>query len=110
MSADRRPSYDRRTVLRAGLGAAAAAAVPFGLGGLARGAGATTPQLRWPDAIPYPSLPVGEFTGAFPFDHLVIVMQENHSFDNYLGMLPVSGQPKADGFAPRCNLRRELRT
>ncbi|HVT20820.1 MAG TPA: alkaline phosphatase family protein, partial [Mycobacteriales bacterium] len=28
----------------------------------------------------------------------VIVMQENHSFDNYLGMLPVCGQPKADGF------------
>jgi phospholipase C len=25
-------------------------------------------------------------------------MQENHSFDNYLGMLPISGQPKADGF------------
>jgi phospholipase C len=25
-------------------------------------------------------------------------MQENHSFDNYLGMLPVCGQPKADGF------------
>ena len=25
-------------------------------------------------------------------------MQENHSFDNYLGMLPVSGQPRADGF------------
>jgi len=27
------------------------------------------------------------------------VMQENHSFDNYLGMLPVRGQPLADGFA-----------
>ena len=40
----------------------------------------------------------GEYTGAFPFDHLVLVMQENHSFDNYLGMLPVSGQPQADGF------------
>ena len=25
-------------------------------------------------------------------------MKENHSFDNYLGMLPVSGQPLADGF------------
>jgi len=49
-------------------------------------------------SVPFPSRPVGKFTGAFPFDHLVLVMQENHSFDNYLGMLPVSGQPKADGF------------
>ena len=53
---------------------------------------------RGPGALPYPALPVGQVTGAFPFDHLVLVMQENHSFDNYLGMLPVSGQPLADGF------------
>jgi phospholipase C len=33
-----------------------------------------------------------------PFDHIVIVMQENHSFDNYFGMLPLRGQPLADGF------------
>jgi phospholipase C len=26
-------------------------------------------------------------------------MQENHSFDNYFGMLPVRGQPAADGFS-----------
>jgi phospholipase C len=110
MTADRR-SYDRRTVLRAGLGAAAAAAAagPLGFGGLVRAAGASTKgsggpgmsKVRWPDAVPYPSLPLGQFTGAFPFDHLVLVMQENHSFDNYLGMLPVSGQPKADGFTFR---------
>jgi phospholipase C len=99
MSGHQRRSYDRRTILRAGLGAAAAAAVPFGLNGLATPAGATeAPKLRWPDSIPYPSLPVGAKTGAFPFDHIVICMQENHSFDNYLGMLPLRGQPKADGF------------
>jgi phospholipase C len=90
-------------VLKAGLGAAAAAASAASAGGGPLGigravAGAKTPPLRWPDSIPYPSLPVGEYTGAFPFDHLVLVMQENHSFDNYLGMLPVCGQPKADGF------------
>jgi phospholipase C len=28
----------------------------------------------------------------------VVVMMENHSFDNYLGMLPRRGQPLADGF------------
>jgi phospholipase C len=106
MTTEDRRSYDRRSVLRAGLGAAAtaataaAAAAPLGLGGLAR-AGASTPTraaLRWPDSIPYPSLPLGKQTNAFPFDHIVLVMQENHSFDNYLGMLPVCGQPKADGF------------
>lgn len=32
-----------------------------------------------------------------PFDHLVCVMMENHSFDNLLGALPRLGQPKADG-------------
>jgi phospholipase C len=33
-----------------------------------------------------------------PFDHIVVVMMENHSFDHYLGMLPKRGQPLADGF------------
>ncbi|HEY1827688.1 MAG TPA: alkaline phosphatase family protein, partial [Acidimicrobiales bacterium] len=89
-------SYDRRTVLKAGLGAAAAAVAPLGLTRAA--SAASTSTLRWPDALPYPTLPVGQYTGAMPFDHIVLVMQENHSFDNYLGMLPVSGQPKADGF------------
>jgi phospholipase C len=99
MSRAERRSYDRRTVLRAGLGAAAAAASPFGLSGLARAAGASPlSKVRQPNSVPYPSLPVGRFTGAFPFDHIIMVMQENHSFDNYLGMLPVLGQPKADGF------------
>jgi phospholipase C len=32
-----------------------------------------------------------------PFDHLVVVTMENHSFDNLLGELPRSGQPAADG-------------
>jgi phospholipase C len=105
MTPDERRSYDRRTILRAGLGAAAVAAAPMGLGSLlaagSAGAAAANPQskLRWPNAVPYPSMPVGQYTGAFPFDHLVLVMQENHSFDNYLGMLPLSGQPKADGFS-----------
>jgi phospholipase C len=91
---DRR-SYDRRTVLRAGLGAATAAALPLRLAGTAAG---SVPARRSPGALPYPSRPVGRPTGALPFDHLVIVMQENHSFDNYLGMLPRRGQPLADGF------------
>ena len=99
MPLDDRRTFSRRSVLRAGLGAASAAAAASALGSVglsAARAGAAT--VRGPGAVPYPSLPLGQFTGAFPFDHLVLVMQENHSFDNYLGMLPVSGQPKADGF------------
>jgi phospholipase C len=34
---------------------------------------------------------------SLPFDHIVVVMMENHSFDNVLGALPVRGQPLADG-------------
>ena len=95
---DRR--YDRRTVLRAGLGAAAAGMVaPLGIGALFSDVVATSGSTwRREGSLPYPRLPIGCCTGALPFDHLVIVMQENHSFDNYLGMLPVCGQPKADGF------------
>jgi len=32
-----------------------------------------------------------------PFDHLVVVMLENHSFDNLLGALPALGRRAADG-------------
>ena len=35
---------------------------------------------------------------SMPFDHVVCLMMENHSFDNYFGMLSRRGQPKADGF------------
>jgi phospholipase C len=34
---------------------------------------------------------------ALPFEHIVVVMMENHSFDNLLGALSRSGQPGADG-------------
>ena len=96
-----RRTHSRRSVLRAGLGAASAigaGAIAGRIGGF-RAAGAAGTALRAPGSVPYPSLPLGAYTGAFPFDHLVLVMQENHSFDNYLGMLPVSGQPLADGFS-----------
>ncbi len=32
-----------------------------------------------------------------PIDHLVIVMQENRSFDHYLGRMPQNGRPDVDG-------------
>ena len=88
-----RRTYSRRSLLAAGLGTASAAAAVSALGPLGATA-ARAATLRGPGAMPYPSLPVGQYTGAFPFDHMVLVMQENHSFDNYLGMLPVCGQPQ----------------
>jgi phospholipase C len=54
--------------------------------------------IRGPGSLPDPTRPAGEPTAALPFDHIVVVMMENHSFDNYLGMLPRRGQPLADGF------------
>jgi phospholipase C len=92
-----RRTYSRRSVLAAGLGAATAAAAAGAVGQYGA-AGAQMPARRGAGAVPFPSLPVGKYTGSFPFEHIVLVMQENHSFDNYLGMLPVRGQPLADGF------------
>jgi phospholipase C len=53
--------------------------------------------LRTPDSLPDPRRPAGTPTEALPFDHVVILMMENHSFDNLLGALALSGQPLAKG-------------
>jgi phospholipase C len=55
-------------------------------------------SLRQPGSRPDPSRPAGEPAGNIPIDHVVVVMMENHSFDNYLGMLPKRGRAAADGF------------
>jgi phospholipase C len=73
-------------VLKAGLAATAVA-----------GTGAWTldkSSLRQPGSLPNPKLPPG--TDTLPrIEHIVVLMQENHSYDNYLGMLR---RPGADGF------------
>src|SRR4051794_15663739 len=81
----------RRRVLQAGAGAMLASYAPL----LNR---AVALRARTPDSLPDPLRAAGEPTAALPFDHIVIVMMENHSFDNYFGMLPRRGQPAADGF------------
>ena len=91
------PSYTRRTVLRAGGGV-------IGLGLLSPyvrlvNAAHAAPGIRKPGSLPDPSRAAGTPTAALPFDHIVVVMQENHSFDNYFGMLALRGQPLADGFS-----------
>ena len=71
------------------LGAGAGAAVALGGGALpawARPAAAEA-TLRAPGSRPFPDRPEGEHS--IPeIEHIVIVMMENHSFDNVLGMLP----------------------
>jgi phospholipase C len=52
---------------------------------------------RAPDSLPDPSRPAGTVDDALPFDHIVVIMMENHSFDNLLGALPIEGQAHADG-------------
>jgi phospholipase C len=85
----------RRAVLKLGGGAAL---------GLAAGAGrlpawarppAHAAQGLGPGALPFPNLPEG--TPTMPrIQHIVVLMMENHSFDNILGVLPrqdVDGLP-----------------
>jgi phospholipase C len=95
----------RRTALKsaAGAGIAVAAALTPGLPAWARPI-VNTGRLRGPGARPYPRLPEG--TETMPkIDHIVVVMMENHSFDNILGMLghrhrrsgPVDGLPVRNG-------------
>jgi phospholipase C len=54
-------------------------------------------QQRAPGSLPYPGLTAGTVNTEMPFDHIVVVMMENHSFDNLLGQLPIAGQSQADG-------------
>ena len=68
-----------------------------------------TPAIRKPDTRPRPDLPEG--TDTIPqIENIVILMMENHSYDNYLGMLrrgdglprgadgkPTSSNPNSSG-------------
>jgi phospholipase C len=85
----------RRGALQAGLVAAAG----LGVGSWSSARAASRPQwsrgpLRAPGSLPYPNLAAG--TDTIPqIKHIVVLMQENHSYDNRLGMLRRRG---ADGF------------
>jgi phospholipase C len=108
----------RRRVLQAGL--AAGAAVSVGGWRSAPGPGehpgrgphpGSHGRLREPGSLPHPRLPAG--TDTIPqIQHIVVLMMENHSYDNKLGMLrrrgadglrlgrdgrPLAANPYADG-------------
>jgi len=79
---------NRRRFLGIAGGAALAASVPWRLHGWRAGAAE-----RLPGSLPFPERPAGMLhPDLVPelanIDHIIIVMMENHSFDNYFGMLP----------------------
>jgi phospholipase C len=77
-------SLTRRTLLKG----AAGGAVALGAGALpawSRPVSAAA-RLRGPDSLPFPHLPAGH--PSMPeIRHVVVLMMENHSFDNILGMV-----------------------
>ena len=87
----------RRALLRYGGSLGAAAASATSVGSLLRVANASAKKLRIPDSLPNPRVAAGTVDEALPFDHIVVVMMENHSFDNLLGAISLSGQPRAQG-------------
>jgi phospholipase C len=54
--------------------------------------------LRRAGSLPFPGRAPGSVDQTMPFDHIVVVMMENHSFDNLLGALPLSN-PAVDGLS-----------
>jgi phospholipase C len=56
-------------------------------GDVPMGSALAPPNERAAASLPYPDLPVGNVNEHMPFDHVVVVMMENHSFDNLLGAL-----------------------
>jgi phospholipase C len=90
-------NLSRRGVLK---GLAAVAAVPLAASGPMAAAAALaggsprTAALRAPGSLPFPGRAAG--TDMIPqIEHIVVLMMENHSYDNKLGML---GRAGADGF------------
>ena len=91
-------AISRRSLLKHAGGIGAALTVSSLAGPLLSSAPAlAASELRGAGSLPYPDLPAGTVNTEMPFDHIVVVMMENHSFDNVLGKLSISGQPQADG-------------
>jgi phospholipase C len=93
----------RRTALKSAAGASLAVATAMrpGLPAWARPV-VHAGRIKGPGALPNPHLPEG--TETIPqIDQIVVVMMENHSFDNVLGMLPhrVRRRRNVDGLPVR---------
>jgi phospholipase C len=94
----RDPGITRRTVLRAGAAAGMSLAVARALPAWAKPVAAELTRVRKPGSKPFPHRREGE-DSLRQIDHIVVVMMENHSFDNILGMLPhkVHSRRNVDG-------------
>jgi phospholipase C len=90
-----RRAPSRRDVLQVGLAAAAGlGAAGWALTSAACSSPGPVGHIRHPGSLPYPNLREG--TDTIPrVQHIVVLMMENHSYDNKLGMLR---RPGADGF------------
>jgi phospholipase C len=85
---------------------AATGAVLAAGGGLLPGTLGASAAVRKPGSLPFPSRPAGSLNPDLTpelanIDHIVLAMNENHSFDAYMGMLPwrvASKACKVDGF------------
>ena len=86
----------RRSLLGAAAGGAALLATR-GLPAWARPV-AFPAGVRQPDSLPFPGKPAGT-PSMRQIEHVVVLMMENHSFDNLLGMVPhqVPGRRSVDG-------------
>ena len=91
----------RRALLRAAAGGAGAV-YATGLPAWARVRPPASHRLRRPDSLPFPHLPAGT-PSMHQIKHVVVLMMENHSFDNILGMLPhqVPSRSGIDGLTLR---------
>ncbi len=92
--------FTRRTLLRSAAGTGLAlgtAALPAWARVVTRHTG-----IRRPDSLPFPHLPAG-YESMREIRHVVVLMMENHSFDNILGMVPheLPGRPFVDGLSKR---------
>jgi phospholipase C len=98
------------------LGAAAGAGAMLATRGLPAWARpiADAGHLRRPDSLPFPHLPAGHASMS-EIRHIVVLMMENHSFDNVLGMVAheVPGRWALDGLTRRhgrlANFNRDTR-
>jgi len=87
---------------RSALGIGAGAAAGLALQGLPVWARARPPSHRRPhrprpDELPFPDRPMGE-PGIPAIEHVVLLMLENHSADNVLGMLPQASAARSRDF------------
>jgi phospholipase C len=95
-SPDSDSAVTRRTVLKSAA-AGAAVALSGGLPAWARPV-ARAAGRRQPDSLPFPGRPAG-IPSMPQIEHIVVLIMENHSFDNLLGMVPhdVPGRRSVDG-------------